>query len=150
MARVNIHILAISELKWMGMDKLNSDDHYIYSCGQESLGRNWVAQLINKRDQNAVLGSISKMIEWSCLFPRKTIQYHSNITLCHSHWSQRSWSQMVLWKPPWPSRSDIKTRFPFHHRGLECKAGSQEIPASEYKMKQWKVYQSFAKGTQWS
>ena len=56
MARVNINILAISELKWTGMGKFNTDDHYIYCCGQESLGRNGVALTVNKRVQNAVLG----------------------------------------------------------------------------------------------
>ena len=56
MPRVNIHILAISELKWTGMGKFNSDDCYIYYCGQESLGRNGVALIVNKRVQNAVLG----------------------------------------------------------------------------------------------
>ena len=56
MARVNIDILVISELKWMGMGKFNSDDHYIYSCGQESLRRNGVALTVNKRVRNAVLG----------------------------------------------------------------------------------------------
>ena len=56
MARVNINILGISELKWMGMSKFNSDDHYIYYCGQESLRRNGVAIIVNKRVQNAVLG----------------------------------------------------------------------------------------------
>ena len=48
MARVNIDILGISELKWMGMDKFNSDDHHIYYCGQESHRRNRVALIINK------------------------------------------------------------------------------------------------------
>ena len=48
MARVNIDILGISELKWTGMDEFNSDDHYIYSCGQESLRRNGVAIIVNK------------------------------------------------------------------------------------------------------
>ena len=56
MARVNIDILGISELKWTGMGELNSDDHYIYKCGQESLRRNGVALIVNKRVQNAVLG----------------------------------------------------------------------------------------------
>ena len=56
MASVNIDILAISEIKWTGMDEFNSDDHYIYYCGQESLGRNGVAITVNKRVQNAVLG----------------------------------------------------------------------------------------------
>ena len=54
MARVNINILEISELKWTGM--INSDDHYIYYCGQESLRRNGVPITVNKRVQNAVLG----------------------------------------------------------------------------------------------
>ena len=55
MARVNINI-RISELKWIGMGEFNSDDHYIYYCGQESLRRNGVAIMVNKRVQNAVLG----------------------------------------------------------------------------------------------
>ena len=56
MARVNIDILGISELKWTGMGEFNSDDHYIYYCGQESLRRNGVAIIVNKRVQNAALG----------------------------------------------------------------------------------------------
>ena len=56
MARVNVDILGISELKWTGMGEFNSDDHYIYYCGQESLRRNGVALLVNKRVQNAVFG----------------------------------------------------------------------------------------------
>ena len=56
MARVNINILEISELKWTGMREFNSDDHYIYYFGQESLRRNEVALIVNKRVQNAVLG----------------------------------------------------------------------------------------------
>ena len=55
-ARVNIDILGISELKWTGMGEFNLDDHYIYYCGQESLRRNGVAIMVNKRVQNAVLG----------------------------------------------------------------------------------------------
>ena len=56
MARVNINILGISELKWTGMGEFNSDDHYIYYCVQESLRSNRVAIIVNKRVQNAVLG----------------------------------------------------------------------------------------------
>ena len=56
MARVNVDILGISELKWTGMGEFNSDDHCIYYCGQESLRRNGVAIIVNKRVQNAVLG----------------------------------------------------------------------------------------------
>jgi len=56
MARMNVDILVISKLKWTGMGEFNSDDHYIYYCGQESLRRNGVATTVNKRVQNAVLG----------------------------------------------------------------------------------------------
>ena len=56
MTRVNMDILGISELKWTGMGEFNSDDHYIYYCGQESLKRNGVAIIVNKRVRNAALG----------------------------------------------------------------------------------------------
>ena len=56
MARVNVNILGISNLKWTGMGEFNSDDHYIYHCGHESRRRNGVAVMVNKRVQNAVLG----------------------------------------------------------------------------------------------
>ena len=56
MARVNVNILGMSELKWTGMGEFNSDDHYIYYCGQESLRRNGVAIMVNKTVQNAVAG----------------------------------------------------------------------------------------------
>ena len=56
MARVNVNILGISELKWTRMDEFNSDDHYIYYCGQESLRRHGKAITVNKRVRNAVLG----------------------------------------------------------------------------------------------
>ena len=56
MARVNVNILGISELRWTGMGEFNSDDNYIYYCGQESLRRNGVAIIVNRRVQNAVLG----------------------------------------------------------------------------------------------
>ena len=57
MARVNINVLGISELKWMGMGEFNSDDHYIYYCGQESHGQ--------QESKMQYLGAISKIIEWS-------------------------------------------------------------------------------------
>ena len=60
MARVNIDILGINELKWMGMGEFNSDDPYIYYCGQESLRRNGTALIINKRVQNSVFGGQSQ------------------------------------------------------------------------------------------
>ena len=63
MARVNFNILGISELTWTGMGEFDSADHYIYYCGQESLRRNGVATLVNKRVQNAVLGCSLKMTQ---------------------------------------------------------------------------------------
>ena len=62
MARVNVDILGISELKWTGMGEFNSDDHYIYYCGQESCRVNGVALTVNRRVQNAVLGCNLKNI----------------------------------------------------------------------------------------
>ena len=63
MARVNINILGISELKWTRMGEFNSDDHYIYYCGKEFHRRNGVALIVNKRVQTAILGAISKTTE---------------------------------------------------------------------------------------
>jgi len=63
MPRVNINILGISELKWTGMHKFNSDNHYIYYCGKESHRKNGVALIINKGVEMQSLGAISKMTE---------------------------------------------------------------------------------------
>ena len=63
MARVNIDMLGISELKWTGIGKFNSDDHYIYYRGQESLRRNGIALIVNKRVEMQFLGAISKTTE---------------------------------------------------------------------------------------
>ena len=82
MARVNVDILGISKLKWPGMGEFNSDDHYIYYCRQESLRRNGVAIMVNKRVQNAVLGCNQVQQNDLHLFPRQTIQYHSHPSLC--------------------------------------------------------------------
>ena len=82
MARISIDILGISELEWTGMGEFNSDDHYIYYCGQESLRRNGVAIIINKRVRNAVLECNLKNDIMNSSFPRQTIQYHSNPNLC--------------------------------------------------------------------
>ena len=63
MARMNVNILGISKLKWTGMGEFNSDDHYIYYCGQESLRRNGVAIIVNKESEMQYLDAISKMTE---------------------------------------------------------------------------------------
>ena len=63
MARVNINILGISELKWTGMGEFNSDDHYIYYCRQESLRRNGIALTVNRESEMLYLGAVSKMTD---------------------------------------------------------------------------------------
>ena len=63
MARVNVNILGISKLKWTGMGEFNSDDHYIYYCGQESLRRNGVAIMVNNESEMQYLDALSKMTE---------------------------------------------------------------------------------------
>ena len=80
MARVNVNILGISELKWTGMGELNSDDHYIYYCGQEFLRRNGVAIMVNKIVRNSVLGCNLKNDRMISL--RFQGKDHSNPSLC--------------------------------------------------------------------
>ena len=82
MARVNIDILGISEIKWRGMGEFNSDDHYIYYCGQESLRRNGVAIMVNKSLKCVTWMQSQKRQNDLCSFPRQTIQYHSYPSLC--------------------------------------------------------------------
>ena len=84
MAGVDVDILGISELKWTGMGEFNPDDRYIYYYGEESLRRNGLAITVNKRVQNAVLGCNLKNDRMICSFPRQTIQYHGNPSLCPS------------------------------------------------------------------
>ena len=81
MARVNINILRISELRWIGMGEFNSDDHYNYYCGQESLRRNGVAIIVNKSPKCSTWMQSQKRQNDLCLFPRQIIQYHGNPSL---------------------------------------------------------------------
>ena len=122
MARVNINISGITELKWTGMGEFNSDDHYIYYCRQESLRRNGVAIMVNKRVRNAVLGCNLKndrMI--SVHFQGKPI----NITVTqvcaptsNSEEAEVEW----FYEDLKPFRTNTQKRCPFHYRGLECKS----------------------------
>ena len=79
MARVNVNILGISELKWTGMGEFKSDDYYIYSCGKESLRRNRVAIIVNKSPKCSTWMQSHKRQNELCSFPRQTIQCHSSI-----------------------------------------------------------------------
>ena len=82
MARVNINILGISKLQWTGMGEFNSDDHYIYYCGQESLRGNGVAIIVNKSPKCSTWMQSQKWQNDLCLFLTQTIQYQSNPSLC--------------------------------------------------------------------
>ena len=82
MARVNVDILGIRELKRTGMGEFNSDDHYIYYSGQESLRRNGVAIMVNKSPKCSTWMQSQKRQKDLCSVPRQTIQYHSNLSLC--------------------------------------------------------------------
>ena len=127
MARVNTNILGISELKWTGMSEFNSDDHYIYYCGQEPLRRKGVALIVNKRVQNAGSGCNLKndrMISVS--FQGKPF----NITVIQVDAPTNNAEQVVV---EWfyddlqgllelTPKKKKKKRCPFHYRGLECKS----------------------------
>ena len=123
MARVNVDILGISELKWSGIGEFNSDDHYICYCRQESLRRNGVAIMVNKRVRNAVLGcnlQNNRMI--SVHFQGKpfnitVIQVHaptSNAEEAEVEWFYEDLQDLLELTP--------KKRCPFHYKGLECKS----------------------------
>ena len=85
MARVNVDILVVSELKWTGIGEFNSDDHYIYYRGQESLKRNGVAIIVNKSPKCSSWVQAQKQQNHLCSFPRQTIPYHGNPSLCPNH-----------------------------------------------------------------
>ena len=78
---MNVDILEIRELKWTGMGKFNSDDHYIYYFGQESLRRNGVAIMVNKSLKCSTWMPSQKQQNDLCSFPRQTIQYHYNASI---------------------------------------------------------------------
>ena len=81
-ARVNVDILGISELKWTGTGEFNSDDLYIYYCGQDSFRRNGAAIIVNKRVRNAALGCNLKNNRMISVHFQGKLQYHSNPSLC--------------------------------------------------------------------
>ena len=85
MARVNIGIFGINELKWMGMREFNSDDHYIYYCGKESIRRNGVALIVNKSPICSAWMQSQKLENDLHTFPKQSIQYHDNPNLSPNH-----------------------------------------------------------------
>ena len=123
MARVNVDILGISELKQTGMGEFNSDDHYIYYCGQESLRRNGVAIMVNKRVQNEILGCNLKNDSMvSVHFQGKPV----NITIIQAYVPTSNAVEAEV-EQFYEDLQDLlqltpKKRCPFHYRGLECKS----------------------------
>ena len=123
MARVNVNILGISELKWTGMGEFNSDDHYIYYYGQEFLGRNGVAIMVNRRVQNALLGCNLKNDRMISLrfqgkpFNITVIQVYAPTT--NDEEAEVEWFYEDLQDL---FELTLQKRCPFHYRGLECKS----------------------------
>ena len=120
MARVNIDILGISELKWTRMGEFNSDDHYIYYCGQESLSRNGVAIIVNKRVRNAVLGCNlinNRMI--SLRFQGKP--FNVSVIQVYAPTSNAEEAEVEWFYEELQDLSELtpKKICPFHYRGLE-------------------------------
>ena len=129
MARVNVDILGISKLKWTGMGEFNSDDHYIYYCGQESLRRNGVAIMVNKRVRNAVLGCNLKndrMI--SVHFQRKPF----NIIVIQAYAPTRNTEEVEVEQFFEDLQDLLELKSPkdvlFIIRDWNAKVGSQETP----------------------
>ena len=146
MARVNVDILGISELKWTGMGEFNSDDHYIYYWGQESLRRNGVAIMVNKRVQNAVLECNLKndrMI--SVCFQGKPFNIMviqvcaptSNTEEAEVEWFYEDLQDLLELTP--------KKRCPFHYRGLECKSRKSRNTWGNRKIWPWSTEWNRAK-----
>ena len=140
MARVNVNILGISQLKWTGMGEFNSNDHYIYYCGQESLRRNGVAIMVNKRVQNEVLGCNLKndrMI--SVRFQGKPF----NITVIQTN-APTSNPEEAEVEQFYEDLQDLleltpQKRCPFHYRGLECKSRESRNTWSNRKIWPWSM-----------
>ena len=118
-ARVNVDILGISKPKWTRMGEFNSDDHYIYYCGQESLKRNEVSIIVNKRVQNTVLGcNLKKDRMISVHFQGEPL----NITVIQAMPQPVMLKKLKLsgsMKTYKTFRTNTQKRCPFHHRGLE-------------------------------
>ena len=123
MARVNVDILGIRKLKWTGMGEFNSDDHYIYYCGQESLSINGVAIIVNKRVQNAVLGYSLKKDRMISVRSQGKAFNIMVIQVC----APTSNAEEAEVEQFYEDLQDLleltpQNRCPFHYRGLECKS----------------------------
>ena len=146
MARVNIDILGISELKWTEMGEFNSNDHYICYCRQESLRRNGVAIMVNKRVWNAVLGcNLKNYIMISVHFQGKPF----NITVIHVYapTSNVEKAEVEQFYEDLQELLELtpQKRCPFHYRGLECKSRKSRNTWSNRYIWPWSTEGSSAK-----
>ena len=128
MARVSIDILGISEIKWTGMGKFNSDEHYIYYCGQESIRRNGVSLIVNKRAQNAVFGCNLKNYRMIFVcFQGKT--FNVTVIQVYAPTTNATEADVERFYDDLQDLLELTPKNPvLHHRGLECKITSHEIP----------------------
>ena len=122
MARVNIDSLGISELRWTGMGGVNSDDHYIYYCGQEPLRRNGVAISQQKSPKCSIWMQSQKRQNDLCSFPRQTIQYHGNPSVCLTSNAEEAEVEQFYEDLQDPLELTPEKDALFHYRGLECKS----------------------------
>ena len=122
MARVNVNILGINKLKWVGMSEFNSDDHYIYHCGQEYLRRDGVAIIVNKRVRNVVLGCSLKNDRMICLFPRKP--FNIMVMQVYAPTCNAEEPEVGQFYEDLQDHLELtpQKRYPSHYRGLECKS----------------------------
>ena len=143
MARVNIDILGISKLKWTGMGEFNSDDHYIYYCGQESLKRNGVAIRVNKRLQNAVLGCSLKNNRMISV-PFQGKPFNITVIQVYAPTSNTEEGEVEQFYGDLQDLLELipRKRCPFHYRGLECK--------SRKSRNTWRNRQIWPWSTEWS
>ena len=139
MARVNVDILGISKLKWTGMGEFNSDDHYIYYCGQESLRRNGVAIMIN-RVQNAVLGCNLKNDRMISV-PLQGKPFNSKIIQVYAPTGNTEETEVEQFYEDLQDLSELtpKKRCSFHYRGLECKSRKSRSTWSNRQIWPWNV-----------
>ena len=139
MARVNIDILGISELKWTGMGEFNSHDHCIYYCGQESLRRNEVALIVNKGVWNAVLGCNLKNDRMISLhFQGKP--FNIMVIQVYAPTSNAEEAEgTVQWRPTILLELTPQKRCPFPYRGLECKSTKSRNTWSNRQIWPWSI-----------
>ena len=139
MARVNIGILGISELRWTGMGEFNSDDHYIYYCRQKSLRRDEVVIMVNKRVRNAVLGCNLKNNRMISVrfqgkpFNTTVIQVYAPTTNAKEAEVERFCEDLQHFL----ARTNTPKICPIHYRGLECKSKKSRDTWSNRQVWSW-------------